>query len=406
MDIFKNKYTNLFNDIFTDEGSVIKKAEPEKKEIVDYPEPTKYRISTMTMITSFNCNINLEVVSRYFKLDNKIISMVYGDKPVKSSSIKKNNRPFFNQATIIVKLNPLKNINIKIFSNGKIQMTGVKRKEDGEAALKLIIEKLKITNGLVPYDKLLDSQLIKLYLGVANLDYLNETHYEIDKKNGKKVLLREKILEEIKEKCEKDCDEIYAESIEDLKNIKIEDIDIVLINSDFNINFKIKRNNLFSILSKEYNIVTRYEPGIYPGVNSKYFWNKAYENKPFEGKCYCTKKCDGKGKGNGDGDCKKITIAAFQSGSVIITGAREILHIEKAQAFINRVFRENYELIKKVDAPFIEKTPEKKQKKYVKTSNIIVIHKNGFKDQKPLDNEYNKDIYQKYLEYVKNYSQT
>ena len=58
MDIFKNKYTNLFNDIFTDEGSVIKKAEPEKKEIVDYPEPTKYRISTMTMITSFNCNIN------------------------------------------------------------------------------------------------------------------------------------------------------------------------------------------------------------------------------------------------------------------------------------------------------------------------------------------------------------
>ena len=32
MDIFKNKYTNLFNDIFTDEGSVIKKeTEPEKK---------------------------------------------------------------------------------------------------------------------------------------------------------------------------------------------------------------------------------------------------------------------------------------------------------------------------------------------------------------------------------------
>ena len=26
---------------------------------------------------------------------------------------------------------------------------------------------------------------------------------------------------------------------------------------------------------------------------------------------------------------------------------------------------------------------QKKQKKYVKTSNIIVIHKNGFKDQKP-----------------------
>ena len=87
--------------------------------------------------------------------------------------------------------------------------------------------------------------------------------------------------------------------------------------------------------------------------------------------CYCTKQCDGKGLGNGDGDCKKITIAAFQSGSVIITGAREILHIEKAQNFINRVFRENYELIKKVDAPFIEKVKEQKPKKYIKSSDII-----------------------------------
>ena len=45
--------------------------------------------------------------------------------------------------------------------------------------------------------------------------------------------------------------------ITDLDSIMpaFENIDIVLIYSDFNINFKIKRNNLFSILSKEYNIV-------------------------------------------------------------------------------------------------------------------------------------------------------
>ena len=86
-----------------------------------------------------------------------------------------------------------------------------------------------------------------------------------------------------------------AESIENKNDIKIENIEIVLINSDFNINFKIKRNNLYNILSKNYNIITRYEPGIYPGVNSKYYWNKkAYEDKEFEGKCYCTQKCSGK----------------------------------------------------------------------------------------------------------------
>ena len=400
MSLIFSKYNNLYNDIF---NSDIKKINHEKQEIEekksDYPEPTKYRISTMTMITSFNCNINLEVVSRYFKLDDRIISMVYGDKPVKSSSIKKNNRPFFNQATIIVKLDPLKNINIKIFSNGKIQMTGVKKKEDGEYALNLIIEKLKITKGIIPIKNLLDSQLIKYYLEVFDEQVLDENFYEKDKDN-KAVLKREQILKRIYEKKDSEDINIHAESIEDLSLIEIKNIDIVLINSDFNINFKIKRNNLFSLLSKEYQIVTRYEPGIYPGVNSKYYWNKAYEDKEFEGKCYCTKKCNGKGKGNGDGDCKQITIAAFQSGSVIITGAREILHIEKAQNFINRVFRENYELVRKVDAPFIENTGSSKPKKYIKSSDIIYINKND------LNNKFNKDIYQKYLDYVNNFDKT
>ena len=397
MESFLNKYSNLYNDIFSEESKMKDENKiVEKKN--DYPEPTKYRISTMTMITSFNCNINLEVVSRYFKLDDKIISMVYGDKPVKSANIKKNNRPFFNQATIIVKLDPLKNINIKIFSNGKIQMTGVKKKEDGETALKLIIEKLRVTSGIIPVKKLLDSQLIDYYLKIKNEKIIDDAYYELDK-DGKPVLQRNKIIEEIS-KVDTYEEEINAQSIEDSSIIEVKDIEIVLINSDFNINFKIKRNNLFSILSQDYNIVTRYEPGIYPGVNSKYYWNKAYEGYQYEGKCYCTKKCTGKGRGNGNGDCKKITIAAFQSGSVIITGAREILHIEKAQNFINRVFRENYDLIKKVDAPFIEKTPEVKPKKYIKTSDIIYINKNK------LNNKYNKQIYQKYLNYVKEFEST
>ena len=37
----------------------------------------------MTMITTFGCNINLDVVDKYFEVDNVIISMDYGHKPVK-----------------------------------------------------------------------------------------------------------------------------------------------------------------------------------------------------------------------------------------------------------------------------------------------------------------------------------
>ena len=88
--------------------------------------------------------------------------MVYGDKPVKNSK-QKSNRPFFNQATIIVKLDPLRKVNVKIFSNGKIQMTGVKNIRDGHEALELIINKLKDTQGVVSFDKILDSQLENIY---------------------------------------------------------------------------------------------------------------------------------------------------------------------------------------------------------------------------------------------------
>ena len=66
----KNKYQNILDDCYDN----TKLLPSENNTDSDYIEPTNYRISTMTLITSFNCYINLEVVSKYFKLDDKIIS--------------------------------------------------------------------------------------------------------------------------------------------------------------------------------------------------------------------------------------------------------------------------------------------------------------------------------------------
>ena len=62
-------------------------------------------------------------------------------------------------------------------------------------------------------------------------------------------------------------------------NPVIEFFKIVLINSDFKLNFEIKRSELHQILVNNYKIYSSYEPCIYPGVNIKYFWNKKYNNK-------------------------------------------------------------------------------------------------------------------------------
>ena len=46
----------------------------------------------------------------------------------------------------------------------------------------------------------------------------------------------------------------------------------------------------------------------------KYFIN----TNTNDGICKCNSVCDGKGLANGDGDCKKITIAVFKSGKTIV----------------------------------------------------------------------------------------
>ena len=448
-----NKYENVYDKLFDDNEINLNSDIKLTIDTRDILKPTPFRISTMTMITDFNCNINLGVVDRYFKIDDIIISMVYGDKPVKSINIKKkNNRPFFNQATIIVKLDPLKKINVKIFSNGKIQMTGVKRKEDGEKALNMILKKLHETQGKIPITKLLLSQQIELLLKHLKIDELPDFFYIFDEKPAKKSTWykkletdedRQKQIEEIEEKYQNNKkmymntfdknmkyrdliiekkreeiekiiniskvlrelllfygnndDEIFVESIENFSRIKIGEIKTVLINSDFNVNFKIKRNILHSILKDKYNIVSRYEPGIYPGVNNKYYWNNLNIGTENEGRCKCTSECTGKGDGNGNGDCKKITIAAFQSGSIIITGAKQIEHIEHAYNFINKVIKDNYDLICKIDVPFadMEQNVVKEiPKKYIKTSDIIYIKKDK------LNNKLNKKVYKKYMDYI------
>ena len=57
--------------------------------------------------------------------------------------------------------------------------------------------------------------------------------------------------------------------------------------------------------------------------------------------------CAGNGDGTSLGQCKEITISPFHTGSVIITGARRFEQIEKAYVFINKILtKHSKELIK------------------------------------------------------------
>jgi TATA-box binding protein (TBP) (component of TFIID and TFIIIB) len=74
--------------------------------------------------------------------------------------------------------------------------------------------------------------------------------------------------------------------------------------------------------------------------------------------------CQGNGDGTSLGQCKEITISPFHTGSVIITGARKFAQIEKAYVFINKILVKHCkELIKPFPVkPTVAQTPAKAAK--------------------------------------------
>ena len=228
------------------------------------------RVSTITSILKISSDIDLKKIYDNVPITKYIPFIEYwsnnpqrgfSKKMLKKVRKKSKKKIFYNQATIHV-IHDDKIMNVKLFNNGKIQITGLK----GINQSTVLVEKL-----------------INYLQDLSVLDY--ET--------------------------------------------KLVSSELVLINSDFDIGYEIERETLHNEII-EYGIYSSYEPCIYPGVNIKYFMNK----NNFDGICCCENICNGKGKANGDGDCKKVTIAVFKSGKIIITGGQSTSQLETAYRFI------------------------------------------------------------------------
>lgn len=226
---------------------------------------------------------------------------------------KKDNENFYNSCSIIVKADlSTKCVNIKLFNNGNITLTGSKKEFDGFNATCVLLEEMK------------NKEMI--FVGL-----------------------------------EKD----------EIEKLKINNYSITMINSDFNTNFKIDLLKLLGILNnKEQDLFTKFNPEKYRGLIIGYYWNT---NKLIQdGKCLCKNKCNGKGNGSGDGQCKKITISIFKSGSVIITGGRLVQQIDDAYNNTNNIFKKYYyDIVKMSILDFVDNEEEEDKKKIVKIKKII-----------------------------------
>lgn len=266
----------------------------------EYAAPTPYRISTITCTASIGAEIDLDLFYEnlnvtenetgitFVEFGKKREETLYKGFAKKFLINRRRERPtkrFDNQLTIAYRVNPETLINIKVFKNGNIQMTGIKNAEQGKTMIDKLIEIIK---------------------------------------------------------------NVPCNIVEDKNVLVNSNFKICLINTDFKVGFEIKRDNLFKYMQQNYDNVVSYEPCIYPGVKIQYFWNS--ENERRNGICYCTNKCSLKkksGDGFGESNCKKITIAVFQSGSCIITGSQKSIQIDECYEFINNILYESVDKIEK-----------------------------------------------------------
>ena len=117
------------------------------------------KISTITTSTQLPyCQLNLTNIGKYLQIDNEIIGLKYNYadlsimkgtyytsiyKKSKYKNVDKIKKTlFYNQITIILNNNG-NNINIKLFGNGSLHLTGCKNENDGVDATKIIYNKLK-----------------------------------------------------------------------------------------------------------------------------------------------------------------------------------------------------------------------------------------------------------------------
>ena len=273
---------------------------------------TPYKVSTITCNVDIGVNIDLISLYDNFSIGGKsnFVWIYYpkisdrenkrGEYPkkkrnVKTTTVKKTS--FDNQVTVLYKSDNYPNL--KIFKNGNIQLTGVKDKNIVNVIVEEIITEIKRIYLEKPEISITENFKDKIGFYNFHIRMINTDFKTFgDKDNKEKFLIRRKVLHKI-------------------------------------------------LISDIYNNKCSFEPGKYHGVKLEFFWNTSKEKQ--NGICSCSDYCFGKGSGDGNKNCKKITVAIFESGSVLITGGISFLQIDAAYNYIINIFETHKDEIRKTD---------------------------------------------------------
>lgn len=287
----------------------------EKAKLDAYNLPYDLPISTATITCKINVLFDVENIAYYFNdFDDVLIDKKYGNRSglnsINSKNLKKTKtnkkkkkvkKDFFNQVSLIfstpmlmgMDMNRLsqkekeKTINVKLFNNGSIQMTGCKHLTNITKCLEIIFEKIKKTKAILNENFEFEKKKFLKKVEDLDLENINFT-YDLPKYN----------------------EDPYSHL--KIENVKL--FNICMINTNFNLNFQIKRDELKELLISN-GFDATLDPNVHACVNIKL--NIPNQNKT-------------------------ISIFVFESGSITIAGSDSFEQILYAYNFINKFILTNY----------------------------------------------------------------
>lgn len=215
--------------------------------------PHGVSISTMCASCKLGTNINIQNIKNHLplsiddiltvKINKQDMRTLVEEKKKKRRTKRKanlSNNPFYNQITLVIRINegPFENIhdepqiNIKLFQNGSIQISGLKNIEFANRALNKMIyclgqSKGKFTNGAIEEIKFVAEPSV---MNITNFDiYMINSNYMvnmmIDRSKLYKLLLMKKVKAQY-EKCVRAC--VIIKYVPPTKNLEEKDVSVFI----------------------------------------------------------------------------------------------------------------------------------------------------------------------------------
>jgi len=309
--------------------------------------PTPYRISTITCNGDIGCPVSLKAFYKHLPVAQAngwiFVELGLGEFRGLDPNVKRRNNPdrknFVNQVTVIRDFGGNYRPNIKLFKNGNVHMTGIRSLEDGAKVVRMLADEIK--------------HIAEMQERRAQERRAQEQEQEQVEQEQEQAEQAEQ--EQAEQEPEQEPEPVEPYIVEDVAKVTADNFKCRMINCDFTTPFRIRRKDLHNMLiAPPFNNISSFQPGTYPGVKIHYFWNALAPGGPAShGRCECMQHgaenmCIGKGGGQGLGDCKKVTIAVFESGKVLVTGATSIEQVDAAYTWICNVLMQHADRLQKV----------------------------------------------------------